>query len=126
MNDTKRSSHAPAAAAVEASTHHLVRRLSGAPDVDDALQILDHLRAAQENLDRVYAWLSTAPESDALHRAGSIQGARRDIAAPSRIAAELALDEAAQYGANIVQALAKARAAFDMFQWVDEVEDEEG
>lgn len=126
MNDTKRSSHVPAAAAVEASTHHLVRHLSGAPDAGDAQKILDHLRTAQEDLNRVYAWLSTAPESDAVQRAGSIQADRRDIAAPSRIAAELALDEAAQYGADIVAALAKARAAFDMFQWVDEVEDEDG
>lgn len=125
MNDDKNPSAVPAAAAVEASARRLAQHLTKTPAVGDAQKILDHLRSAQDDLDKVYAWLNASPSIGTQHPAGPDGVEYPDIAAPSRVAAELALEEAAQYGANAVQALERARAAFDMVQWVDEVEEED-
>ncbi|CAN5179278.1 hypothetical protein [Frigoribacterium sp. UYMn621] len=92
----------------------------------DSKGILEGLRRSQESLNQTYRQLADwhGRVVEGVHHGGEKDG-RADPHNPGWIRAELALQEAAQYGADAVAALTRAENANEIARWFDEVLDDE-
>lgn len=119
----KTGNHQPtqmrAAAILQQAAGDLAESLSGHAQADNIAAVLTSLTRTQESLDEVYVALAAWHERTAGHRPASSEfDAGGEFGFWMR--AELALREAAQYGANVASALTRARHASQEAQWFRE------
>jgi hypothetical protein len=122
MTDERKSNQVRAAERVEEVARELAASTRDIPKPSDSTALLESLKRSQETLDQVYRqlaeWHGAALEG--VHHGGE----KKEGADPLNrawIRAELALQEAAQYGTDAAEALARARGANTVAQWFDEV-----
>ncbi len=125
MTDEQKSNQVKTAELVEEAVQALVRSTSDLPRPSDSTALLESLKRSQETLDQVYRqladWHGAALEG--VHHGGEKKEGT-DPLNRSWIRAQLALLEAAQYGADAADAVGRARDANTVAQWFDEVIDD--
>jgi hypothetical protein len=126
MTDIQKSNQVQGIERLEEAARNLAESTLDIPRPSDSKGILEGLRRSQETLDQIYRQLAEWHGSvvEGVHHSGE-KTAGGDPHNPGWIRAELALQEAAQYGADAVAALARAEGANELAVWFDEVLDDE-
>lgn len=122
MTDEQKSKQVQTAERVEEAAHELVQSTRDVARPSDSTALLESLKRSQEALDDVYRQLADwhGAVLEGVHHGGE----KSEGAEPlnrSWIRAELALQEAAQYGGDAAGALGRARGANTVALWFDEV-----
>ncbi|WP_033373881.1 hypothetical protein [Glaciibacter superstes] len=115
------SSQIRAAEQLEKVATELAEKTKEIPKPSDISALLLSLSSVQSTLDAVYAHLAQwhGQSVQGTHHAG--QDERGDPDDPGWIRAEIALREAAQYGADAAEALVRAHSANEVTLWFDEI-----
>jgi hypothetical protein len=127
MLNTQKSDQIEAAERLVRAARELHVVTTDIPHPSDSNAILASLEAAQEAIDRVYMqmadWHGRAVQG--VHHAGE-KVMSVDPRNTGWIRAEVALQEAARYGADALDALERAQEGNESALWFDEVIEDEG
>ncbi|HEU0206598.1 MAG TPA: hypothetical protein VFQ74_07900 [Pseudolysinimonas sp.] len=105
---------------------HAVRKLAAqlgdSESPAEAVELLAGLESVQAMLGAIYTDLANAQEARVQRAHHAVRGEPSTPDNPAPVRADLALDEAAQYGTDAAAALGRAREAVDVSAWFDEIE----
>jgi len=127
MVETQKSEQVRAAERLEQAATELTEAIHELRRPSDSNAILASLQVAQDGIDRVYAQLAQwhGKAVQGVHHAGEkIESI--DPRNAGWLRAEIALQEAAHYGADAAEALERAQRANESALWFDEVIEDEG
>jgi hypothetical protein len=122
MNEQTKSPQLHAVEQMDHAVRRLAAQKSGSGSTAEAVELLAGLQSVQAVLGAVYTDLAKAQEAlvhQAHHAVGTQPNAPEN---PAPVRADLALEEAAQYGKDAAAALERAREAVEVAVWFDEIE----
>lgn len=122
MNEQTKSPLVHVIEQMDHAVKKLAARVGDAGGPTETAELLAGLQSVQATLGTVYADLAKAQEAlvhQAHHSAGAQPNAPEN---PAPVRADVALEEAAQYGKDAAAALERAREAAEVAVWFDEIE----
>lgn len=122
MNERTKSPQLHSVEQMDHAGKKLASQVGAAASPAEGVELLVGLQSVQATLSAVFTDLAKAQEAlvhKAHHAAGAAPNAPEN---PAPVRADLALEEAAQYGKDAAAALERAREAVEVAVWFDEIE----